>query len=243
MSNTTTVSPYETSVGAVSAGAAIVRWLRADTQEDQQIRERLEEERRRERLGPARPAGELFTGESEGSLASARLHMRDLESLVRSAEALGYRVEPLVRPTKPLFRQSQVLLKSASGDRLAVERSTDGLLAVHAKEGDSIQRLVRHNQSSRAAGHFRSRGMDLRTKVLPHGEAEIEATELGRTKIRAQILRDGSAQLDVDNMAGRTCEDLVRGTAEAMGAKVVSMSPKAAYFQLPGEPARVKVRG
>jgi len=53
----------------------------------------------------------------------------------------------------------------------------------------------------------------------------------------------GTTWVDVDQVKGNRCEELVRGLAEAVGGKVTSTQPKDAYFQLPGEPARTQVKG
>jgi hypothetical protein len=154
MSNTSTVSPYlsETAssgasvvadatesvfavgtacVIAAAAGSVVVaQWLAAETPEDRIVREKSKVEQRKDRLSRRTQIDINHDSGVQGLLTSVSLCLRDPETLVRSAEGLGYRVEPLDAPTMPLQSQPHILLRSSSGERLAISRDHAGRVLV-----------------------------------------------------------------------------------------------------------------
>ena len=48
--------------------------------------------------------------------------------------------------------------------------------------------------------------------------------------------------VDVDKVRGPRCEGIVRDLADAVGGEISKMKKKDSFFQLPGEPAKAKVR-
>lgn len=89
--------------------------------------------------------------------------------------------------------------------------------------------------------------MHVETARLSSGEVQIRAREQagrrgGAAEVKAQVRSDGRVWIDVDNIRGNRCEEIVSGFAEAIGAEVSGTKKKDAYYQLPGEPARTSVR-
>lgn len=264
MSNVSTVSPYSntssTGIGEVKGGAAVLaagaavgaavavaQWLAEETIADRATVDKLHAERRQERLSTGSPR-DLETPRSEPlRLMSAGLYLRNADSLVRAAEKLGYRMEPLVEPKRPLAQQTRLLLKSKRGERLAIEQSREGRLTLHTTRGEErIQQLVRQHTLDRAIDHLRERGMDVRAKQLANGETQILAHEPdrgqrgGAAEVKAQVRTDGTVRVDIDCVKGNRCETIVNELAEAVGGEVTHVRKKEAYFQLPGEPTRIR---
>ncbi len=263
MSNTSKVTPYDHAelgtlakagieitaacMGAVAAGTvALCRWLVEETPEDRAAVDHLKEKLRRERIQRVVTA-DLAVGRAEPlHLSSVGLHLRDPGSLVRSAEKLGYR---LVEPSAPLMGLPQILLSRPSGERLAIQHTPRGKLVVHTAGHQSrVQTLVRQHSVDRAMEHLKNSGMDVRVATLPNGEVQMLACERctdrrgSAAEVRTQIRTDGTVWVDVDKVKGNRCQEIVADLAGAIGGQVSSMTKKDAYFQLPGEPTKVKVK-
>lgn len=271
MSNVSTVTPYQSAgsgpgLGAAVAGAAVglaaacvvgavvgtialARWLREETPAEKQARERVQAQRRRERLQAVPPEPQARPAAAEAPIVSVALHLRQPESLVRTAEQLGYRLEPLVQPQAALAEQPYLCLRGPGGERLAIERQSQGGLLLHTvQQPQRLQALVHRHTMDQVVTHLQRSGMQVQTTPLANGEIQIRAQEQsphaggGAAAIVAQISRDGSAQVDVDRVRGARCVEIVQGIAQAMGGQVAGLTKKDAYFQLPGEPTRVKQR-
>jgi hypothetical protein len=266
MSNTSTVTPYDSRamsaavgvglglaavcvVGVAAGAIAVARWLAEETPEDRAAMDRIKGEHRRERLRSRTSAIVHTSGPQElPRLNTVALHLRDAESLLRSAEKLGYRREPLVQPSSPLAEQPLVLLYGTAGERLAIERNAQGRLVVHtAGDQSRVQGLVRQHTLDRAVEHLAGKGMAVQTATLANGEVQILARERdasrrgGAATIKTQVRTDGTAWVDVDCVRGNRCENVVSELAHAIGGEVSSMAKKDAYFQLPGEPTKTRV--
>lgn len=267
MSNTSRVTPYDSSavsaavgaglglaavcvVGAAAGAIAVARWLAEETPEDRAAMDRIKEERRRERLNsPTVTVARAGARRALPRLNTVALHLRDPEALIRSAEKLGYQREPLVQPSSTLAEQPLVLLHGAAGERLAIERNAKGRLVVHtAGDRSRVQTLVRQHTLDRAVEHLASKGMAVQTATLANGEVQILAREKdasrrgGAATVKTQVRTDGTAWVDVDCIRGNRCENVVSELAQAIGGEVASVAKKDAYFQLPGEPTKTRVR-
>jgi hypothetical protein len=64
----------------------------------------------------------------------------------------------------------------------------------------------------------------------------------GAAEMRAQVRADGSACVDIDKCRGNRCEVFVSELAQAIGGTVSGTTRKDAYFQLPGEPTKTRVK-
>ena len=250
MSLTSTVTPYSGSsssgvadlisacvVGTVAGTVAVARWLGEETEADRAAVDALRTAQRTDRVAGSHrvaPAG----------LTAARLHLRDPETLVRTAERLGYRVERAAATGD----RAGIGLVGQRGERLAIARDRDGGLALVTRDAQRIQRLVRQHSPDRAVEHLRDRGLDVQTAALANGETQIRAREQtparrgGAADVKAQVRTDGTVHVDVDCVRGSRCETLAGDLADAVGGRVARTDRKAEYFQLPGEPTRTHRR-
>lgn len=233
-----------TATGVAAAGVAAVataRWLGQETDADRATRGRFKALRQAEAAQESRKL-------MHRALRTTRLHLRDAAPLLQTARTLGYReaTEALAGMVPP---RGVTLLENARGERLALERCANGRVMAHSA-GDSaaVRTLLCEHTLNQALRHLAARGMAVETARLPNGEVQILARETtpgrgGQAEVRAQVHTDGTTWVDVDQVKGNRCDELVRGLAEAVGGKVTSTQPKDAYFQLPGEPARTQVKG
>jgi hypothetical protein len=257
MSNTSTVTPYDSVGTAVSSSAigalagacvAVSNWLMEETPEDRAAVEARRAERRRELLGLDLPKPELTLPLCEPlQLHTAHLHQREMEPLLRAAEKLGYRREPLTGLGGQAVEQP-LLLRGARGERLAVTRNRKGALDISTRgTQDPIQALVRQHTVDRAVEHLSATGQ-VQSHVLPNGEVQLQARESnmgqpgGQAVISVQIHQDGSLWADVDQIRGRRCKELVDKLAQAVGGEVVESVQKEAFYQLPGEPTKTRLQ-
>jgi hypothetical protein len=264
MSNTSTVTPYEStnseelSTAGLAAGAgiaacvvgavAVVRWLVEETAEERESLDNIRRERRREQL--AHPGLGKLADERRvsPSITTVSLHLNDADSLIRSAEHLGYRRES-VAPSSASLSDQPVLLRNTTGERLAIGRNDKGRLIVStAGSNRRVQKLVRQHTVDRAVEHLASRGMQVQTANLVNCEVQILAREResgvpgGAAEIKAQIGSDGQVVVDIDCVKGNRCEVIVQDFAQAIGGKVTATNKKSSYYQLPGEPAKTDVQ-
>ena len=174
------------------------------------------------------------------------LRLRDPESLLRSAERLGFSRE---RPEVADGRQeAPLLLRKPTGERLAIGRTAEGALVVHtAGDRRRVANLVRQHSVDQTVAHFRRQGMGVRAAERP-GEVQILARTLGApggpasAEVRTEVYADGSLCVDVNDVRGERCRDIVAGLAEAVGGEVIATDCKDAYFESPGEAARTRKR-
>jgi hypothetical protein len=249
MSNTSTVTPYE-SEGSVEVGAgsvcvagalAVVAWLCEETPEERAVRDGLELQRGRELAGA--PTAGLAAGASTRRVSTTALHVRDCESFVRTATALGYRQERLAATPAATGSPSPVLLRNQRGERIAVARNARGRVVVQTAGGPSrVKRIVRQHVVDRALEHLRSSGTGVEHRVLADGSVQIVANASGGSECRVQVQQDGRAWIDIDRVRGPGCSTMVQDLTHAMGAEVEATRRKDAFFQLPGEPTKTEVK-
>jgi hypothetical protein len=144
---------------------------------------------------------------------------------------------------------SVVCLQSVAGDRVAIVAGDNGRFFVHARGGhDSVRKVVRQHTVNQTLEHLKRKGMVVEATTLANGELQIVAREQGaastegKAKVTTQVRADGSAEIDVDCVRGRRCEQIVSEIAEAVGGLVTSSNKKASYFQLPGESAKTRAK-
>lgn len=247
MSNTSRVTPFDAAGAVIGAGVGLTalcvvgvakatisagRWLLKDSEEEKSTLKRDDEERRRERL----------------QVYSTPLHLRDTTSLLRSAQQLGYHQVPLATTTAAT-NLSLLLLQKTTGERLAIERTAKGRVVIHSATDQSrVHALVKQHTLDRAVAHFANKGMTVQTQKLTNGEVQIKAQEQGTSRrdgaatVTTQIGSDGAAVVDVNCVRGNRCESIVSEFAEAIGGAVSDTVKKDAYYQLPGEPTKTRVR-
>ena len=261
MSNTSTVTPYEEQsesspsimagaaaagiAGAVVGAVALANWLAEETQEDRAAVQRAETESTQWKLTQA------TVRRSAPQVQAVGLCQRDPDSLLRSAAKVGFYIRPT--PVGMPCESKLTLLRNAAGERLALERTEEGRIVLHAAAGRApIEKLVQQHTFDRVEEHLESRGMSVRTTRLTNGEIQLLATRAaggstpsgtsGAAEVRAQVRADGSAWIDIEKVRGPECQQLVAGIADAIGGRVASCNLKDAYYQQPGEPTRTKER-
>lgn len=254
MSNTSTVTPVaqETSAtgrGLLEASVEAIRWLAQDSEAETELRQRIKQERREQLIGSCAKTVDLNIGGADSAIQSTTLHLRDPETLLRSASSLGFQRVELPMSAVDLPRSQPILLSNPDGARVAISRTKQGQIALHTPKGRSTaSRIVRKHTVDRTAVYLKSKGMKLRARQLPNGEPQITAEEprsMGRpdsAKVTTRVRRDGTVDVDIDRCKGNRCEQIVAGLAEAVGGKVTRIERKPAYFQLPGEPTKVRVK-
>jgi len=254
MSNTSTVSSYaqDSGVGATEVAfecaTAVIQWLLQETPEEKAAVERMKAHCRRERLATGKATSEPSRLQRP-SLVSIPLHLRDPESLAQSAERLGYRrTSPhLASPDRSSWEP--ILMRNASGERLAITTSREGRVVVHAGgERRRVEALVRRHTIDCVAAHFARAGMAVEVQPLSGGEVQMVARERrsprgdGLAVVETRVSADGNLSVDVDGLRGSRCDEIVQDIARAVGGKVTRTRKKEVLFTLPGEPTRTRVR-
>lgn len=261
MSNTSTVTPYdsaETATGSSAVGGlagacvvgavAVANWLMEETPEDRAAVETRRAERRRELLRLDLQEQALTPAHREPlRLSTIHLHQREAEPLLRAAEKLGYQREPIIVPVDQAAEQP-FLLRGKLGERLAITRNHKGALAISTRgEQDQIQALVRQQSTDLAVEHL-SAGEQVQSHRLPNGELQLQALEHntgqsgGQAVISVQVRQDGTVWADVDKIRGLRCKELVAKLAQAVGGQVVETAYKEAFYQQPGEPTKTRLQ-
>lgn len=260
MSNTAVVTPVAAATaggggivmlvgGCILGLAAAAAWVCKETEEDRKAVEEYRAARQRDLLeDPLRTTDMKTAHEAWPLLKAESLHISNPETLVQSAQRLGYRLAPLVDVKKPLRHQPHIFLEKPSGERLAISYDTDRRIVLTTAGDDSrLRHLVRQHTLDRALDHLAKKGLTVQTATLANGEVQILAREKtsrrrdGLAEIKAQVRNDGTAWIDVDRLHGNRCQKIVQEFAEAVGGQVTEMKMKALSFQLPGEPAKTRI--
>ena len=241
MSNTSTVTPYESdSVLDTSTSSAIedlFSWL-GDTDEDRATDQSAKEDRNRQLYRDISRSRTI----SATPVVSIELHMKTADALMRSVSNAGYKVVQEV----PRVNADFLIIQSPRGERVAVEQMHKGGVRVHAAYSRTkIDKIVRRHTLDRAVEHLTSGGMQVVQKELPNGEIQLVGrglTPQGKQELRAQIHKDGSSVLDVVEVKGPRCEEIVKRFAEATDGQIIAANRKDDYYCLPGELRRERVR-
>ena len=99
-----------------------------------------------------------------------------------------------------------------------------------------------------AVRYLKEKGMDIQTAELSSGAVQIHASERqstqsdGTAEIRTQVNIDGTLWVDINKIKGSRCEEIVDDLADAVGGQVAVMRKKDSYYQLPGEPTKVRTK-
>ena len=252
MSNTSTVTPYESDNGSETTTSAaitdIFSWL-GDTDEDRAIDQQAKQARNRQLYKDVARARTI----SAPPVVSIELHMKTADSLMRCVGNAGYKVVQEVQR----LHTDILIIQSPKGDRVAVEQMHHGgvrLYAAHSKA--KIDEIMRRHTVERAIEHLAGSGLLVTRKDLPNGEVQLLArksgplSELpkrgsspeGNEELHAQIHRDGSTVLDVVDVKGPRCEEIAKNFAAATSGQITCTNRKGDYYCLPGELRRERVR-
>ncbi len=218
MSQTTTITPYRETEA---------EWTRERSAEETRARQavdRARAERRMARVTPAR----------------VTLHTRQIDSLQRTAETLGYRAEGLSTGAADLQQAGRMSLTGTGGDVLVIERTPEGEVVLSSDRGpEAIRHVVREHVLAQAEAHLRAQGMEVRVRRLASGEVQLEGVESrpkgagGCARIEARVASEGTLHVDVSGLIGPRCDDIALGLARAVGGEHVDVSRKREYFQTP----------
>lgn len=261
MSNTSTVTPYEEqansgpSAASIVAGAtvagiagaavgavALAKWLAEETEEDRVAVQRAEADNRQWMVAQA------TTRRTATRVESVGLCLREYATLLRSASRLGFEMRA---PSAEMAAGTRLtLLSNAAGERLAMERTAEDRIVLHAASSRApIEKLVRQHTFDRVEEHLKRSGMSVQAKRLANGEIQVLGSRSptatgGAAEVRTQVRTDGTAWVDIEKVRGQECQTILSGIACAIGGRVLSCSLKPAFYEQPGEPtkAREKVR-
>lgn len=254
MSNTSEVTPYADSgssdlgsslatsaavgagAGLVMAGGALIacaKFLCEETEQDIQAKAQFKHQRREERLAAAR-------------MSCVTLYLKDPSSVMEAARSLGYRVVQspgvnLQTGPAPVFMQDVAgrrLALQPMHDRVAIASNCAGAPVTQVMHLHSVQAVQKHLGTAQWSA--------LKSRQLADGRVEFEAREAsagregGAATVKAQVGSDGRVHVDID-VKGNRCEKILGELSKAVGGKATVVKKKPAYWQLPGEPARIKV--
>ena len=239
-------------IGGCVVGIAVAAdWLGQETEQDRKAVDEYREARRRELLENPMCKTDVKTVRAIWpQLKTESLQISNPEKLVKSAQRLGYCLEPLADVKKPLTEQPYIFLQKPTGERLVISYNQDRRIMLATSGKDSrLRHLVRQHTLDCALDHLQKKGMKIQTATLSNGEVQILAREKtskrrqhGSAEIRAKVRNDGSAWIDVDRLQTDRCHEIVKDFAEAIGGKVTEMKMKTASFQLPGESAKTNIK-
>lgn len=238
MSNTTEVTYYESGGSSqVDAGPGEIRadvasFLSQESDVVSRAKERHREQLRKERLASVQPT-------------AVRLHLTEADSIVRAATALGYSAVPPASPTLAAGR-SVVLMQNGAGERIALQ-TTNGRVVLAGSVLPVIHAVMRERTVQAVRQHLNTKWAGVTTRTLANGVLEIGAREVqapagsSPATLSVRIEADGRSHLDIDHVKGNRCEKILKEYVVGTGGKATTIKKKSAYFQMPGEPARVKV--
>jgi hypothetical protein len=181
-------------------------------------------------------------------LKTLSLHLNEPQTLLSAASTLGYRA--VAEPGLASHGDAgPLLLERNDGSRLAITRNEAGRLDIHTSADQGLlHSLMRRHTESAVSQHLAGGGMKFETARLANGEMQILAREPdrgqagGAAEIRAQVRTNGTLWVDIDRCQGNRCDAIVEKIASAVGGTVTGSAKKEAWFQLPGEPTRTRVK-
>jgi hypothetical protein len=232
-------------VGAIglAAGAAIAliaKSLTLDEKQEDALARRKEEERKgRARLiKPEKP-----------KLIAVPLKLKDPDTLVQSAIHLGFKLKPLELTKACIHHQPSITLTRPSGETMIIQKTETGRLSIMTHENNLpiIPEVVKRHTVDQVIDHLKRQCTSVEVKKGSGGDYVIVAREGnwgqkdGPAKITTHISKDGTAMVDVSNIKGRRCEEIINGITRAIGGECVKSRKKNEYFQLPVE-EKEKVR-
>lgn len=237
MSNTSTVSPYESAIQdeavddrtpLAAEAATVVQLLLGEDPDSRAQRRSLQERKVRQ---------------ARRRLRTARLHLQDSKLLLSSLELQGY------RPLSCAGVGTTTLLANSGGERLSLAREGSRVVLRSLAPAATLERVVQFHALEAVRQHLRTLGQEaITSSPSAGGEVRIQSVPPGgrvpaaaSPKLTIDVRADGTTRVDVDGARGSECAGIVAGLAAAIGGRVTETHLKPAYFQGPGEPRRVKV--
>lgn len=217
---------------AVSSVGFIAKSLILNEKEKQALL-RLQEKERRER-------GRLKKLE-RFEIASVSLKLRNPETLVKSAINLGFKLNTQTKA--PLQNQPRIVLVRPSGETLTIRKRETGGLAIETTKGNSslINKVIEQHSIEQAINHLKGKCGSVKVEKGNNGEYVIVGQEKNRgqkdgaARITVRVSKNGITKMDVSNIKGRRCEEIINRLTGAIGGECIEIKKKSEYFQLPAE--------
>lgn len=240
MSNVATVTPYQPGQAGIEAAAAVGAMIGAiaqafgSTDAERKVVERYKAMARQDRLSTAR----------------LDCRLADNGDLFTAARSLGYACG--AGDLAALGAGRPVELVGAGGASMVLRRSGDTLSVLSAGGQAAISKMVRRVTLDRAQRHLEAiSGGKVSARQLANGEVELQAREAhpqpdGAATVTTRVDARGVVHVDIANIRGGRCEQVLGSLAAAVGAEVDTKTLKPDYYAAPvapGEPVQIRSGG
>ncbi|MEK9149220.1 MAG: hypothetical protein AAB267_04150 [Candidatus Desantisbacteria bacterium] len=235
MSTEAKISPYEGSNDSLSITGLIklaATGCRLDEKQKEFLASYKEEERKeRARLKiPEKP-----------EIIRVPLKLHRPETLIQSAANLGFKPQPVETPKLPLHSQpGGITLSRPSGESITLRKAETGRFVIETGNVSTVQKIVQRHTIDQAINHLKKQCRSVEVKKGTGGYT-IVAQEAahgqndGTARIITNISENGVAIVDVSNIKGKRCEEIINGLSRAIGGECIEVKKKNEYFQLPTE--------
>jgi hypothetical protein len=168
-------------------------------------------------------------GLKQERLMTMQLRTEDLGRVCRSGREMQFSMTRL--------SPESAKLRTETREPVWVVREPQGVRLVGSAH--ALRRLAVANTASRSIEYLQGRGFHVKAATKRSGEVFISAAGQGRQAVELVVGNAGEAKVDLQHFAGRECEGVVRGLADAIEGSVVSARPKPEFYAV----APVKVGG
>jgi hypothetical protein len=217
---------------AIASVALIAKSIILDEKQKEVVARRKEKERK-ERARLIKP--------EKPELIAVPLKLTTSDTVVQSAINLGFK--PFEMPNTPIQSKPSITLTKPSGETLTLMKAETGRLSIvtHGNSLSTICEVMQRHTIDQAINHLKKQCRSVEVKKGAGGDYVIVAQEGNRgqkggpARITAHISKDGIATVDVSNIKGPRCEEIINGIARAIGGECVKSRKKSEYFQMPVE--------
>ncbi len=236
MSTEAKISPYEGSKDTSLSVTDLIKFAATGCRLDEKQKEVLamyKEEERKERARLKLP--------EKPDVICVPLKLHRPETLIQSAANLGFKLQPVETPKVPLHSQPSIILSRPSGENITFRKAEAGRFIIEAGNVSTVHEIVQRHTIDQAINHLKKQCRSVEVKKGHGGEYTIMAQEAthgqndGTARIITNIKKNGMATVDVSNIKGRRCEEIIKKLAGAIGGECVEVRKKSEYFQLPTE--------
>ncbi len=225
----------EVAVGVVVGSVKLAAKGLTLNESEKAILKEIKEEERKERAKLRKPE------KHEVTTIPLKLHTSD--TLIMSAKSLGFRFQSPEVPGIPLHSQPSITLSKPSGETLTIKRATTGRLIIETPKNNvsTVENVVQRHTLNQAIRHLKKQCKSVQVKKGRNGDYVIVGHEGshgqkgGAARITTHVSKNGIATVDVSNIKGKRCEEIIRELARAIGGECVSSKKKSEYFQVPVE--------
>ncbi|MBU0701129.1 DUF2997 domain-containing protein [bacterium] len=237
MSTEAKISPYEENKDKKQDTSItdLIKLVATSCRLDEKQREFLakyKEEERKERSRLKIP--------EKSEIIQMPLKLHSSETLVQSVANLGFKLQPVKTPKVPLHSQSGITLSRPSGETITFRKAETGRLVIEASNVSTIHEIVQRHTIDQAINHLKKQCQSVEVKKGTNGyiivaQEGTHGQKDGTARITTHILKNGVATVDVSNIKGRRCEEIIKGLSGAIGGECIEVRKKSEYFQLPTE--------